>query len=160
MKRFSITLTALLVTAGLSVSAQATTHTKAKKAVKVGNLMCQPVASNAVAKKHTTKKVVAKAKKAPAKTVTHTTTTSGEINPNIPADLRINQSRNVAEGAVNSTSTAVTPVATVVPVTRVVQTAPATQITRVEPVNNATAKKTVTTTVPVAVQTVPVVVTP
>lgn len=154
MKHLTITLTALVMSLGLATSAQAATN-KAKKCT------CQTVAKKAVAKKSVSKKAVKKTTATKAKA---TTRMSQEVNPNIPADLRINQTSNVADVPERATATTYTasprvvPTAVTVPVTRVVQTAPATQVTHVEPVDGDTVKRTVTTTVPVAVETTPVVV--
>lgn len=133
MKRLSVTLTALLVSFGLSVSAQAATP-----------------------KHKTTKAKTTVVKKSTKKTTNNKSYMSGEVNPDTPADLRVNETNNVTPAPYATTPDRVAPTSVTVPVTRVTQTAPATQVTTVTPVDGDTVQKTTTTTVPVAVETVPV----
>ncbi|MFW2177875.1 MULTISPECIES: hypothetical protein [unclassified Moraxella] len=145
MKRLNLTLATLIASLGLTVSAQAavmksTTNTKTveKKAV----------AKKAVSDKDAKKEV--KGKKAGKK--------GNEINMDIPADIKIDE-----KNAVNPRPYAVTPdvqpaTAVVVPVTstQVTQTAPAVETVTVTPINKNTVQKTITTSVPVQIDTVTV----
>lgn len=178
MKRISMTLTALLAAVSLSVTAQAATtnHSKTtKSSVKSGT---HKATAKKTGTKHYTKgKKASMAKHHTSKKSTNTNRRSGEVNMDIPADLKINESSNnntmpsTNNSNTNNNNTnnmpnnnmnqqpASAPRAVVVPsVSRVVATGPATQSTSVTPVNKNTVKRTVTTSVPVTVQTTPAVV--
>lgn len=148
MKRFAISLATLVTAVSLSVTAQAATKNTQQ-------CICKTGAKTKVVKKTPVKKAVVK-KAVVKKTATKKAVRTGEININIPADLRIDEKNNAV--AVTNTQVQRPNTSVVVPVTRVVPTAPATKVVSVTPVSDNTAKRTVTTTVPVAVETVPVVV--
>lgn len=163
MKRISFALTALVVSLGLAAPAQAAT---AKRTSTAKKCTCAP------AKKAPAKKARSTAKKPVAKKTTRRAAPraarpmTNEINPNIPADIKINETTN-RDQRPYATTPALTPqpqVTTVqpavVPVRQVVQRAPASQVTTDRVVAPNTVQRTTTTTVPVGVQTVPVVVNP
>lgn len=151
MKRFAITLATIATALSLSVSAEAGTKTTKQ-------CTCKTVAKTKVAKKPTYKKTKYK-KVATKKVATKRAVRTSEININIPADLRIDEKNNAV--AVTNTQVQRAPsTSVVVPVTRVIPTAPARRVVDIQPVDSNTVKRTTTTTVPVEVETVPVVVNP
>ncbi|WP_290000494.1 hypothetical protein [Faucicola atlantae] len=164
MKRISFALTALVVSLGLAAPAQAAT---AKRTSTAKKCTCTPVkkATKKKAVRSTAKKPVAKktTRRAAPRAVQPMTS---EINPNIPADIKINEDTS-RDQRPYATTPALTPQPkvtvvqpAVVPVRQVVQRAPASQVTTDRVVAPNTVQRTTTTTVPVDVQTVPVVVNP
>lgn len=162
MKKLATTLTALVIATGLTVSAQAatkvTTTTKSTTTHKnVATAKAKPQKATQKSTKaskntHSTK-ASAKAKKG-SKVAPRTS----EVNIDIPADLKIDESSNKSVAPVAPRNAQSNP--RVVPVAKVTQTGPAVQSVTVQPVDNNTAIASTTTTVPVDVQTVPVVVNP
>lgn len=162
MKKLATTFTALVIATGLTVSAQAatkvTTTTKSTTTHKnVATAKAKPQKATQKSTKaskntHSTK-ASAKAKKG-----TKATKRTSEVNIDIPADLKIDESSNKSVAPVAPRNAQSNP--RVVPVAQVTQTGPAVQSVSVQPVDNNTAIASTTTTVPVDVQTVPVVVNP
>ena len=162
MKKLATTLTALVIATGLTVSAQAatkvTTTTKSTTTHKnVATAKAKPQKATQKSTKaskntHSTK-ASAKAKKG-SKVAPRTS----EVNIDIPADLKIDESSNKSVAPVAPRNAQSNP--RVVPVAQVTQTGPAVQSVTVQPVDDNTAIASTTTTVPVDVQTVPVVVNP
>ncbi|MDI4510412.1 hypothetical protein E6P75_09350 [Moraxella osloensis] len=162
MKKLATTLTALVIATGLTVSAQAatkvTTTTKSTTTHKnVATAKAKPQKATQKSTKaskntHSTK-ASAKAKKG-SKVAPRTS----EVNIDIPADLKIDESSNKSVAPAAPRNAQSNP--RVVPVAKVTQTGPAVQSVTVQPVDNNTAIASTTTTVPVDVQTVPVVVNP
>lgn len=162
MKKLATTLTALVIATGLTVSAQAatkvTTTTKSTTTHKnVASAKAKPQKATQKSTKaskntHSTK-ASAKAKKG-----SKATPRTSEINIDIPADLKIDESSNKSVAPVAPRNAQSNP--RVVPVAQVTQTGPAVQSVTVQPVDDNTAIASTTTTVPVDVQTVPVVVNP
>ena len=162
MKKLATTLTALVIATGLTVSAQAatkvTTTTKSTTTHKnVATAKAKPQKATQKSTKaskntHSTK-ASAKAKKG-SKVAPRTS----EVNIDIPADLKIDESSNKSVAPVAPRNAHSNP--RVVPVAQVTQTGPAVQSVTVQPVDDNTAIASTTTIVPVDVQTVPVVVNP
>ena len=162
MKKLATTLTALVIATGLTVSAQAatkvTTTTKSTTTHKnVATAKAKPQKATQKSTKaskntHSTK-ASAKAKKG-SKVAPRTS----EVNIDIPADLKIDESSNKSVAPAAPRNAQSNP--RVVPVAQVTQTGPAVQSITVQPVDDNTAIASTTTTVPVDVQTVPVVVNP
>lgn len=162
MKKLATTLTALVIATGLTVSAQAatkvTTTTKSTTTHKnVATAKAKPQKATQKSTKaskntHSTK-ASAKAKKG-----TKATKRTSEVNIDIPAELKIDESSNKSVAPAAPRNAQSNP--RVVPVAKVTQTGPAVQSVTVQPVDNNTAIASTTTTVPVDVQTVPVVVNP
>ena len=162
MKKLATTLTALVIATGLTVSAQAatkvTTTTKSTTTHKnVATAKAKPQKATQKSTKaskntHSTK-ASAKAKKG-SKVAPRTS----EVNIDIPADLKIDESSNKSVVPAAPRNAQSNP--RVVPVAQVTQTGPAVQSVTVQPVDDNTAIASTTTTVPVDVQTVPVVVNP
>ena len=162
MKKLATTLTALVIATGLTVSAQAatkvTTTTKSTTTHKnVATAKAKPQKATQKSTKaskntHSTK-ASAKAKKG-SKVAPRTS----EVNIDIPADLKIDESSNKSVAPAAPRNAQSNP--RVVPVAQVTQTGPAVQSVTVQPVDDNTAIASTTTTVPVDVQTVPVVVNP
>ena len=162
MKKLATTLTALVIATGLTVSAQAatkvTTTTKSTTTHKnVATAKAKPQKATQKSTKaskntHSTK-ASAKAKKG-SKVAPRTS----EVNIDIPADLKIDESSNKSVAPAAPRNAQSNP--RVVPVAQVTQTGPAVQSVTVQPVDDNTAIASTTTTVPVEVQTVPVVVNP
>ena len=162
MKKLATTLTALVIATGLTVSAQAatkvTTTTKSTTTHKnVATAKAKPQKATQKSTKaskntHSTK-ASAKAKKG-----SKATPRTSEINIDIPADLKIDESSNKSVAPAAPRNAQSNP--RVVPVAQVTQTGPAVQSVTVQPVDDNTAIASTTTTVPVDVQTVPVVVNP
>lgn len=163
MKKLATSLTALIIATGLSLSAQAATKTTTTQ-------KAAPVSTHKTTTTKTTGKNVKKDTKSDKKTtstakkkqVATKTTTKGkktnEVNIDIPAELKIDETNNrtvTPSGNAQPANPAV-----VVPVTHVMQTGPAMQSTSVQPIDKNTAISSTTTTIPVDVQTVPVVVNP
>ena len=162
MKKLATTLTALVIATGLTVSAQAatkvTTTTKSTTTHKnVASAKAKPQKATQKSTKaskntHSTK-ASAKAKKG-----SKATPRTSEVNIDIPADLKIDESSNKSVVPAAPRNAQSNP--RVVPVAQVTQTGPAVQSITVQPVDDNTAIASTTTTVPVDVQTVPVVVNP
>ena len=162
MKKLATTLTALVIATGLTVSAQAatkvTTTTKSTTTHKnVATAKAKPQKATQKSTKaskntHSTK-ASAKAKKG-SKVAPRTS----EVNIDIPAELKIDESSNKSVVPAAPRNAQSNP--RVVPVAQVTQTGPAVQSITVQPVDDNTAIASTTTTVPVDVQTVPVVVNP
>lgn len=162
MKKLATTLTALVIATGLTVSAQAatkvTTTTKSTTTHKnVASAKAKPQKATQKSTKaskntHSTK-ASAKAKKG-----SKATPRTSEINIDIPAELKIDESSNKSVAPAAPRNAQSNP--RVVPVAQVTQTGPAVQSVTVQPVDDNTAIASTTTTVPVDVQTVPVVVNP
>lgn len=162
MKKLATTLTALVIATGLTVSAQAatkvTTTTKSTTTHKnVATAKAKPQKATQKSTKaskntHSTK-ASAKAKKG-SKVAPRTS----EVNIDIPAELKIDESSNKSVVPAAPRNAQSNP--RVVPVAQVTQTGPAVQSVTVQPVDDNTAIASTTTTVPVDVQTVPVVVNP
>lgn len=162
MKKLATTLTALVIATGLTVSAQAatkvTTTTKSTTTHKnVATAKAKPQKATQKSTKaskntHSTK-ASAKAKKG-----SKATKRTSEVNIDIPADLKIDESSNKSVAPAAPRNAQSNP--RVVPVAQVTQTGPAVQSITVQPVDDNTAIASTTTTVPVDVQTVPVVVNP
>lgn len=161
MKKLATTLTALVIATGLTVSAQAatkvTTTTKSttthKNVAKAKQQKATQKSTKASKNTHSTK-ASAKAKKS-----SKATPRTSEVNIDIPADLKIDESNNKSVAPTAPMNAQPNP-AVVVPVAKVTQTGPAVQSVSVQPVDDNTAIASTTTTVPVDVQTVPVVVNP
>lgn len=149
MKKLATTLTALVIATGLTVSAQAATKV------------------TTTTKSTTTHKNVATAKAKPQKSTkasknthsTRATPRTSEVNIDIPADLKIDESTNKSVAPSAPMNAQPNP-AVVVPVVKVIPKGPAVQSVTVQPVDDNTAIASTTTIVPVDVQTVPVVVKP
>jgi len=162
MKKLATTLTALVIATGLTVSAQAatkvTTTTKSTTTHKnVATAKAKPQKATQKSTKaskntHSTK-ASAKAKKG-SKVAPRTS----EVNIDIPAELKIDERSNKSVAPAAPRNAQSNP--RVVPVAQVTQTGPAVQSVTVQPVDDNTAIASTTTTVPVDVQTVPVVVNP
>lgn len=162
MKKLATTLTALVIATGLTVSAQAatkvTTTTKSTTTHKnVATAKAKPQKATQKSTKaskntHSTK-ASAKAKKG-SKVAPRTS----EVNIDIPAELKIDESSNKSVAPAAPRNAQSNP--RVVPVAQVTQTGPAVQSITVQPVDDNTAIASTTTTVPVDVQTVPAVVNP
>lgn len=162
MKKLATTLTALVIATGLTVSAQAatkvTTTTKSTTTHKnVATAKAKPQKATQKSTKaskntHSTK-ASAKAKKG-SKVAPRTS----EVNIDIPADLKIDESSNKSVAPAAPRNAQSNP--RVVPVAKVTQTGPAVQAVTVKPIDDNTAIASTTTTVPVDVQIVPVVVKP
>ena len=162
MKKLATTLTALVIATGLTVSAQAatkvTTTTKSTTTHKnVATAKAKPQKATQKSTKASKNKHSAKAS-ATAKKGTKATKRTSEVNIDIPADLKIDESSNKSVAPAAPRNAQSNP--RVVPVAKVTQTGPAVQSVTVQPVDNNTAIASTTTTVPVDVQTVPVVVKP
>lgn len=163
MKKLATTLTALVIATGLTVSAQAatkvTTTTKSTTTHKnVATAKAKPQkATTQKSTKASKNKHSAKAS-ATAKKGTKATKRTSEVNIDIPAELKIDESSNKSVAPAAPRNAQSNP--RVVPVAKVTQTGPAVQSVTVQPVDNNTAIASTTTTVPVDVQTVPVVVNP
>ena len=163
MKKLATTLTALVIATGLTVSAQAatkvTTTTKSTTTHKnVATAKAKPQkatqkSTKASKNNHSTKASVKSKKGSKA------TKRTSEVNIDIPADLKIDESSNKSVAPTAPMNAQPNPVV-VVPVAKVTQTGPAVQSVTVQPVDDNTAITSTTTTVPVDVQTVPVVVNP
>lgn len=164
MKKLATTLTALVIATGLTVSAQAatkvTTTTKSTTTHKnVATAKAKPQkATTQKSTKASKNKHSAKAS-ATAKKGSKATPRTSEVNIDIPADLKIDESNNKSVAPTAPMNAQPNP-AVVVPVVKVTQTGPAVQSVSVQPVDDNTAIASTTTTVPVDVQTVPVVVNP
>ena len=159
MKKLATTLTALVIATGLTVSAQAatkvTTTTKSTTTHKnVATAKAKPQKSTKASKNTHSTKASAKAKKG-SKVAPRTS----EVNIDIPADLKIDETNNKSVAPTAPMNAQPNPVV-VVPVAKVIQTGPAVQSVTVQPVDDNTAIASTTTTVPVDIQTVPVVVNP
>ena len=163
MKKLATTLTALVIATGLTVSAQAatkvTTTTKSTTTHKnVATAKAKPQKatqkSTKASKNNHSTKASAKAKKG-----SKATPRTSEVNIDIPADLKIDESNNKSVAPTAPMNAQPNP-AVVVPVVKVTQTGPAVQSVTVQPIDDNTAITSPTTTVPVDVQTVPVVVNP
>ena len=162
MKKLATTLTALVIATGLTVSAQAatkvTTTTKSTTTHKnVATAKAKPQKATQKSTKaskntHSTK-ASAKAKKG-----SKATPRTSEVNIDIPADLKIDESSNKSVAPAAPRNAQSNP--RVVPVAQVTQTGPAVQSVTVQPVDDNTAIASTTTAVPVDVQIVPVVVKP
>ena len=162
MKKLATTLTALVIATGLTVSAQAatkvTTTTKSTTTHKnVASAKAKPQKATQKSTKaskntHSTK-ASAKAKKG-----SKATPRTSEINIDIPADLKIDESSNKSVAPAAPRNAQSNP--RVVPVAQVTQTGPAVQSVTVKPIDDNTAIASTTTAVPVDVQIVPVVVKP
>ena len=162
MKKLATTLTALVIATGLTVSAQAatkvTTTTKSTTTHKnVASAKAKPQKATQKSTKaskntHSTK-ASAKAKKG-----SKATPRTSEVNIDIPAELKIDESSNKSVVPAAPRNAQSNP--RVVPVAKVTQTGPAVQSVSVQPVDDNTAIASTTTTVPVDVQIVPVVVNP
>ena len=163
MKKLATTLTALVIATGLTVSAQAatkvTTTTKSTTTHKnVATAKAKPQKATQKSTKaskntHSTK-ASAKAKKG-SKVAPRTS----EVNIDIPADLKIDESTNKSVAPSAPMNAQPKPVV-VVPVVKVIPKGPAVQSVTVKPIDDNTAIASKTTIVPVDVQTVPVVVKP
>lgn len=168
MKKLATTLTALVMATGLTMTAQAAT--KATSTTKTTTAPAKNAKESNVKVEKTTKTNAKTTKKASAaaKTsakanhaATKTGKKTGEVNIDIPAELKIDESNNkTAATSTNSGNVQPANSAVVLPVTQVTQTGPAVQSTSVQPINKNTAITSTTTTIPVDVQTVPVVVNP
>lgn len=162
MKKLATTLTALVIATSLTVSAQAatkvTTTTKSTTTHKnVASAKAKPQKATQKSTKaskntHSTK-ASAKAKKG-----SKATPRTSEVNIDIPADLKIDESTNKSVAPAAPRNAQSNP--RVVPVAQVTQTGPAVQSVTVQPVDDNTAIASTTTAVPVDVQIVPVVVKP
>ncbi len=162
MKKLATTLTALVIATGLTVSAQAatkvTTTTKSTTTHKnVATAKAKPQKATQKSTKASKNKHSAKAS-ATAKKGTKATKRTSEVNIDIPAELKIDESSNKSVAPAAPRNAQSNP--RVVPVAQVTQTGPAVQSVTVQPVDDNTAIASTTTTVPVDVQTVPVVVNP
>ena len=162
MKKLATTLTALVIATGLTVSAQAatkvTTTTKSTTTHKnVATAKAKPQKATQKSTKASKNKHNAKAS-ATAKKGSKVAPRTSEVNIDIPADLKIDESSNKSVAPVAPRNAQSNP--RVVPVAQVTQTGPAVQSVTVQPVDDNTAIASTTTTVPVDVQTVPVVVNP
>ena len=159
MKKLATTLTALVIATGLTVSAQAatkvTTTTKSTTTHKnVASAKAKPQKATQKSTKaskntHSTK-ASAKAKKG-----SRATPRTSEINIDIPADLKIDESTNKSVAPSAPMNAQPNP-AVVVPVVKVIPKGPAVQAVTVKPIDDNTAIASTTTIVPVDVQTVPV----
>lgn len=162
MKKLATTLTALVIATGLTVSAQAatkvTTTTKSTTTHKnVATAKAKPQKATQKSTKASKNKHSAKAS-ATAKKGTKATKRTSEVNIDIPAELKIDESSNKSVAPAAPRNAQSNP--RVVPVAQVTQTGPAVQSITVQPVDDNTAIASTTTTVPVDVQTVPAVVNP
>ncbi len=162
MKKLATTLTALVIATGLTVSAQAatkvTTTTKSTTTHKnVATAKAKPQKATQKSTKASKNTHSAKAS-ATAKKGTKATKRTSEVNIDIPAELKIDESSNKSVAPVAPRNAQSNP--RVVPVAQVTQTGPAVQSITVQPVDDNTAIASTTTTVPVDVQTVPAVVNP
>lgn len=162
MKKLATTLTALVIATGLTVSAQAatkvTTTTKSTTTHKnVASAKAKPQKATQKSTKASKNTHSTKAS-ATAKKGTKVTPRTSEVNIDIPADLKINESSNKSVAPVAPRNAHSNP--RVVPVAQVTQTGPAVQSVTVQPIDDNTAITSTTTTVPVDVQIVPVVVNP
>ncbi|VXB20988.1 conserved exported hypothetical protein [Enhydrobacter sp. AX1] len=159
MKKLATTLTALVIATGLTVSAQAatkvTTTTKSTTTHKnVASAKAKPQKSTKASKNTHSTKASAKAKKG-----SRATPRTSEVNIDIPADLKIDESTNKSVAPSAPMNAQPNP-AVVVPVVKVIPKGPAVQSVTVKPIDDNTAIASTTTIVPVDVQTVPVVVKP
>ena len=153
MKKLATTLTALVIATGLTVSAQAATKvTTTTKSTTTHKNVATAKATRAAKNKHSAKA------SATAKKGTKATKRTSEVNIDIPAELKIDESSNKSVAPAAPRNAQSNP--RVVPVAQVTQTGPAVQSVTVQPVDDNTAIASTTTTVPVDVQTVPVVVNP
>lgn len=162
MKKLATTLTALVIATGLTVSAQAatkvTTTTKSTTTHKnVASAKAKPQKATQKSTKaskntHSTK-ASAKAKKG-----SKATPRTSEVNIDIPADLKIDESSNKSVAPAAPRNAQSNP--RVVPVAKVIPKGPVVQSITVQPVDDNTAIASTTTAVPVDVQIVPVVVKP
>lgn len=162
MKKLATTLTALVIATGLTVSAQAatkvTTTTKSTTTHKnVATAKAKPQKATQKSTKASKNTHSTKAS-ATAKKGSKVAPRTSEVNIDIPADLKIDESSNKSVAPAAPRNAQSNP--RVVPVAKVTQTGPAVQSVTVQPVDNNTAIASTTTTVPVDVQTVPVVVNP
>lgn len=162
MKKLATTLTALVIATGLTVSAQAatkvTTTTKSTTTHKnVATAKAKPQKATQKSTKASKNTHSTKAS-ATAKKGTKATKRTSEVNIDIPAELKIDESSNKSVVPAAPRNAQSNP--RVVPVAQVTQTGPAVQSVTVQPVDDNTAIASTTTTVPVDVQTVPVVVNP
>lgn len=162
MKKLATTLTALVIATGLTVSAQAatkvTTTTKSTTTHKnVATAKAKPQKATQKSTKASKNKHNAKAS-ATAKKGSKVAPRTSEVNIDIPAELKIDESSNKSVVPAAPRNAQSNP--RVVPVAQVTQTGPAVQSVTVQPVDDNTAIASTTTTVPVDVQTVPVVVNP
>lgn len=161
MKKLATTLTALVIATGLTFSAQAatkvTTTTKSttthKNVAKAKPQKATQKSTKASKNTHSTK-ASAKAKKA-----SKATPRTSEVNIDIPADLKIDESNNKSVAPTAPMNAQPNPVV-VVPVAKVIPKGPVVQSVTVQPVDDNTAITSTTTAVPVDVQIVPVVVNP
>lgn len=173
MKKLVTTLTALVMATGLSMTAQAATKVTTQKTAPVKTATAKQTkaatkAKTVKANHGTTASMVAKTTKSGSsvsavankdRATTKTGKKTGEVNIDIPAELKIDENRSNNAASVSAPVAPANP-AIMVPVTQVTQTGPATQTTSVQPVTDNTAIASTTTTVPVDVQTVPVVLNP
>ena len=162
MKKLATTLTALVIATGLTVSAQAatkvTTTTKSTTTHKnVATAKAKPQKATQKSTKASKNTHSAKAS-AKAKKGSKVAPRTSEVNIDIPAELKIDESSNKSVAPAAPRNAQSNP--RVVPVAKVTQTGPAVQSVTVQPVDDNTAIASTTTTVPVDVQTVPVVVNP
>ena len=162
MKKLATTLTALVIATGLTVSAQAatkvTTTTKSTTTHKnVASAKAKPQKATQKSTKASKNTHSTKAS-ATAKKGTKATKRTSEVNIDIPAELKIDESSNKSVVPAAPRNAQSNP--RVVPVAQVTQTGPAVQSVSVQPVDDNTAIASTTTTVPGDIQTVPVVVNP
>lgn len=162
MKKLATTLTALVIATGLTVSAQAatkvTTTTKSTTTHKnVATAKAKPQKATQKSTKASKNTHSTKAS-ATAKKGTKATKRTSEVNIDIPAELKIDESSNKSVAPAAPRNAQSNP--RVVPVAQVTQTGPAVQSVTVKPIDDNTAIASTTTTVPVDVQIVPVVVKP
>lgn len=164
MKKLATTLTALVIATGLTVSAQAatkvTTTTKSTTTHKnVATAKAKPQKATTQKSTKASKNTHSAKASATAKKGTKATKRTSEVNIDIPADLKIDESTNKSVAPRAPMNAQPNPVV-VVPVVKVIPKGPAVQSVTVQPVDDNTAIASTTTTVPVDVQTVPVVVNP
>lgn len=162
MKKLATTLTALVIATGLTVSAQAatkvTTTTKSTTTHKnVATAKAKPQKATQKSTKASKNTHSTKAS-ATAKKGTKATKRTSEVNIDIPAELKIDESSNKSVVPAAPRNAQSNP--RVVPVAQVTQTGPAVQSVTVKPIDDNTAIASTTTAVPVDVQIVPVVVKP
>ena len=163
MKKLATTLTALVIATGLTVSAQAAT--KVTTTTKSTTTHKNVATAKAKPQKATTQKSTKasknkhSAKASAAKKGSKATPRTSEVNIDIPADLKIDESNNKSVAPSAPMNAQPKPVV-VVPVVKVIPKGPAVQSVTVKPIDDNTAIASKTTIVPVDVQTVPVVVKP
>ena len=164
MKKLATTLTALVIATGLTVSAQAATKvtttttnsTTTHKNVATAKAKPQKATQKSTKASKNTHSTKASAK---AKKGSKATPRTSEINIDIPADLKIDESTNKSVAPRAPMNAQPNPVV-VVPVVKVIPKGPAVQAVTVKPIDDNTAIASTTTAVPVDVQIVPVVVKP